>query len=124
MNTRPFHDHGFGGVSAKEDESPFSEALNYETEGRGVLVTSLNPGLVVTEGFPQENVSSRLVMQPPRIAEACVRVVRKEIAPEYAVPRWFAPLQAFRVLTPPLYRWGVRGVRSAGLTATRAKDDV
>ncbi|HKZ75741.1 MAG TPA: SDR family oxidoreductase, partial [Actinomycetota bacterium] len=30
----------------------FSEALNYETEPRGVLVTSVNPGFVRTEGFP------------------------------------------------------------------------
>ena len=31
----------------------FSEAMNYETEGRNVHVTSVNPGFVDTEGFPQ-----------------------------------------------------------------------
>jgi len=37
------------------------------------------------------------------------------------VPRWIPPLQAFRVLTPPLYRWGVRKARDIGLKGTKAK---
>ncbi len=89
----------------------FSEALNYEVEDDGVLVTSVNPAFVSTEGFPQRNTDRRLVMQAERVAEAVVKVVREQIAPEYSVPRWVSPLQAFRVLTPPLYRWGMRRVR-------------
>jgi hypothetical protein len=50
-----------------------------------------------------------------------VKVVRDGIAPEYSVPRWVAPLQAFRVLTLPLYRWGVRQARRTGARATQAK---
>jgi short-subunit dehydrogenase len=91
----------------------FSEALHYDTAPRGVLVTSVNPGLVSTEGFPQERVPKRLVMPAERVAEAIVHVVRDAIAPEYSVPRWVAPFQVFRVLTPPLYRWGVRTARRA-----------
>src|SRR5439155_21060330 len=30
----------------------FSEALNYDTEPRGVLITPVNPAFVVTAGFP------------------------------------------------------------------------
>jgi short-subunit dehydrogenase len=89
----------------------FSESLNYETEGRGVLVTAVNPGFVSTEGFPQNHMDRRLVLPVRRVAEAIVTVVRRDIAPERTVPRWIAPLQAFRVLTPPLYRWGVRRIR-------------
>jgi short-subunit dehydrogenase len=89
----------------------FSESLNYETEGRGVLVTAVNPGFVSTEGFPQDHLDPRLVLPVRRVAETIVTVVRRDIAPERSVPRWIAPLQAFRVLTPPLYRWGVRRVR-------------
>jgi short-subunit dehydrogenase len=99
----------------------FSEALFYEGEPRGVLVTAVNPGLVATEGFPQDHVPSRLVMKPERVAAAIVRAVQEGIAPELAVPRWLSPLEAFRVLTPPLYRWGVRKMRKVGVRATQAR---
>jgi len=36
-----------------------------------------------------------------------VKVARDDISPEYSVPRWAAAMQAFRILTPPLYRWGL-----------------
>jgi hypothetical protein len=61
------------------------------------------------------------VMPVERVSEAIVKVVREEIAPEYSVPRWLSPLQAFRVLTPPLYRWGVRQARRTGVRATQAR---
>ena len=99
----------------------FSEALYYEGERRGVLVTAVNPGLVATEGFPQDHVPPRLVMKPERVAAAIVRAVQEGIAPELAVPRWLSPLEAFRVLTPPLYRWGVRRMREVGVRATQAR---
>ena len=98
----------------------FSESTNYEAENRGVHVTAVNPGFVATEGFPQDSLPSWMVMRSERVAEAIVKVVVEGIAPEHSVPRWVSPLQAFRVLTPPLYRWGVRQTRRAG-TATRAK---
>jgi len=91
----------------------FSESLDYDADRTGVHITAVNPGLVVTEGFPQTGVPKRFVMGPERVAEAIVKVVREGIAPEYSVPRWLAPFQVFRVLTPPLYRWGVRQVRRA-----------
>ena len=56
------------------------------------------------------------------MAGAVVRVVRDDIAPELSVPRYISPLQAFRVLTPPLYRWGVRKGRDMGLKGTKAAD--
>jgi hypothetical protein len=58
-------------------------------------------------------------MPAERVAEAIVHVVHNGIAPEYSVPRWIAPFQIFRVVTPRLYRWGVRRVRSAA-PATKA----
>lgn len=86
----------------------FSESLDPTTKGQGVRVTSVNPGFVPTEGFPKvRGRPSLLTLTPERVAEAIVTVVREEIAPEYSIPRWAAPLQAFRVLTPPLYRWGM-----------------
>ncbi|MGE5226878.1 MAG: SDR family NAD(P)-dependent oxidoreductase [Planctomycetaceae bacterium] len=93
----------------------FSEALHFETEPRGVLVTAVNPGFVQTEGFPQRGAGSLTVLKMPTVTDAIVRVVRRGIAPEATVPRWAAPFQTFRVLTPPLYRWGMRQVRRIGV---------
>ncbi|HTG47587.1 MAG TPA: SDR family NAD(P)-dependent oxidoreductase [Actinomycetota bacterium] len=92
----------------------FSESLNYDTAPKGVLVTSVNPGFVETEAFTHDDLPPQAVLDIDDVAEAIVKVVREGIAPEYSIPRWVAPLQAFRVLTPPLYRWGVRQVRRSG----------
>jgi short-subunit dehydrogenase len=99
----------------------FSESLYYDARPHGVLVTAINPGFVSTEGFPQWHLPQRLVMKPERVADAIVKIVREGIAPEYTLPRWIGPLQAFRVLTPPLYRWGIRKIREVGVKATQAK---
>ena len=102
--------------AAKHGVVGFSEALYYELKDRGVLVTAVNPGFVATEGFPHLDKDQRIVMRPERIADVVVDVVRKGRAPEVSVPRWIAPGQAFRVLVPPLYRYGLsRAAR--GLTA-------
>jgi uncharacterized protein len=85
----------------------FSEALNYELASSGILVTTVNPWLSKTEGFPQRQTPRWLLVDADRVARVIVDVVRKDIAPEISVPRWPSALQAFRVLTPPLYRWGV-----------------
>jgi NADP-dependent 3-hydroxy acid dehydrogenase YdfG len=97
-----------------------SESAHFDAETRGVRVTAVNPGFVVTEGFPCDGVPGWAVMPVERVADAIVRVVREGIAPELSVPRWVSPLQAFRVLTPPLYRWGVRRARRTGVRATEA----
>jgi short-subunit dehydrogenase len=107
-------------TATKHGVVAFSESLHYDTEPAGVHVTAVNPGLVATEGFPQHGLPKRFVMPAERVAEAIVHVVHDGIASEYSVPRWIAPFQVFRVLTPPLYRWGVRMARRAA-PATRAK---
>jgi short-subunit dehydrogenase len=85
----------------------FSESLDVSSRRRGVLVTSVNPAYVPTEGFPATRRPSILTLTPARVAEAIVKVAREGISPEYSVPRWAATMQAFRLLTPPLYRWGL-----------------
>ncbi|HWC31920.1 MAG TPA: SDR family NAD(P)-dependent oxidoreductase, partial [Actinomycetota bacterium] len=106
--------------STKHAVVAFSESLNYETAPQGVLVTSVNPGLVSTELFPHRDTAeggglrARLVMPPERIAATIVRVLERGIAPEISVPRWLASFQAFRVVTPPLFRAGVRRAVAAG----------
>lgn len=100
----------------------FSESLFYEVEDQGVLVTAVNPGFVKTEGFPLVGMDPRMILTMDKVAGAVVRAVRDDIAPELSVPRYISPLQAFRVLTPPLYRWGMRKGRDMGLKGTEAAD--
>jgi len=83
-----------------------SEALYHELGPKGILVTSVNPGFSPTEGFPATG-PSIVRLDPDDVAKLIVDVVRKGTAPEISIPRALAALQAFRVLTPPLYRWGV-----------------
>jgi NADP-dependent 3-hydroxy acid dehydrogenase YdfG len=84
----------------------FSEALFYELGPKGILITSVNPGFSPTEGFPATG-PTLIRVDPDDVATLIVEVVRKGIAPEISIPRPLAALQAFRILTPPLYRWGV-----------------
>ena len=86
----------------------FSEALSYELEPKGILVTSVNPFFAATEGFPQRRTPDVLVMEADSVARTIVDVVREGRGPEVNVPRGLAPLQVVRVVAPPLYRRGVR----------------
>jgi short-subunit dehydrogenase len=110
--------------STKHAVVAFSESLHYEVEPRGILVTAVNPGLVSTEAFPHRDAleRGRPVMRPARVARAIVDVVERGRAPEVSVPRWMAALQIFRVLTPPLYRFGLRRVTRGSLRPTRVDE--
>lgn len=85
-----------------------SEALYQELAPRGVMVTSVNPGLVATEGFPMTEVLRGpfrpFVMEPRRIAAVIVKVVRGRKGPEVSVPRWLGGFQIARMIAPQLYR--------------------
>jgi short-subunit dehydrogenase len=109
-------------TSTKHAVVAFSEALHYEVEPHGLLVTAVNPGLVATEAFPHREAieHGRRVMQPDAVARVILQVIEREIAPERSIPRWVASLQAFRVLTPPLYRFGLRHVARRRAQSTRA----
>jgi short-subunit dehydrogenase len=92
----------------------FSESLHYELKPKGILVTTVNPGFTRTEGFPMTGTPTPLVMTADRVARVLVDVVRRDRAPEVSIPRTYSAAQVFRVLTPPLYRWGLeRGARAA-----------
>jgi short-subunit dehydrogenase len=93
----------------------FSEALDGEVRDRGVRVTAVNPGLVRTEGFPQTDVPSRLLVPLDRVADAIVRVAREGTAPTASVPRAAAVLPLLHGMAPPVFRGGVRAVMRARL---------
>ena len=89
-------------VSSKGEH--MDEAARYVAElldGAG-FTTQILP----TEGFPVTG-PTFVRLDPDDVAKLIVDVVRKGTAPEISIPRSLAALQAFRVLTPPLYRWGV-----------------
>lgn len=94
-------------AATKHGVVAFSESLYHELHGTGVLVTSVNPGFSPTEGFPMRGTPTPILLDPDRVARTIVDVVRRDRVPEVSIPRAVAPLQLFRVLTPPLYRWGV-----------------
>ncbi|HVM11147.1 MAG TPA: SDR family NAD(P)-dependent oxidoreductase, partial [Actinomycetota bacterium] len=100
-------------TASKHAVVALSEALYHELAPRGVMVTSVNPGFVHTEGFPHRELQQdprlrRFVMGPSPTVRAIVEVIEGRRGPEVSVPRWIGPLQAFRILTPPLYRAAVR----------------
>ncbi|HVH53447.1 MAG TPA: SDR family NAD(P)-dependent oxidoreductase [Actinomycetota bacterium] len=109
--------------ASKHGVVAFSEALYYELAPRGILVTSVNPGFAATEGFPQGRLPSALVTRADKVARVIVDVVRQGKAPEVSVPRGMSLWQAFRVLTPPLYRWGVRtATKRLGTTSAKSRE--
>jgi short-subunit dehydrogenase len=96
--------------AAKHGVVAFSESLYHELKPLGIRVTVVNPGFVSTEAFPQRDVPPALVMPADRVARTVLDVARRDRGPEVSVPRAAGALQAFRVLTPHLYRWGVERV--------------
>jgi NADP-dependent 3-hydroxy acid dehydrogenase YdfG len=105
--------------ATKHAVTAFAESLAYELEPFGVRVTSVNPGFTETEAFRQSDVPKPFVMDAGRVARTIVDVVEHERGPEVSVPRWPAAFQLFRVLTPRLYRWGLRTI---GQRAARRAD--
>jgi NAD(P)-dependent dehydrogenase (short-subunit alcohol dehydrogenase family) len=98
-------------TAAKHALVGLSESLYHELAPRGVMVTSVNPGLVATEGFPMRDLLRspyrRFVMKPDRIAAVIVDVIRRRKGPEVSVPRWLGGFQLVRLIAPPLYRGAV-----------------
>ncbi len=90
----------------------FIEGLRADWRRRGVAVCQVNPGLVTTEGFPQQRVRAwalgrRLVAEPDDVARAIVGVARRGTA-ERTVPRWYRTLVVTRHVAAPLYRLATR----------------
>ncbi len=105
--------------ATKHAVTAFAESLAYELEPFGVRVTSVNPGFTDTEGFPQADIPAPLVMDADRVAKTIVDVVERDRGPEISVPRGLAAFQVFRVLTPPLYRWGMRNIAQRAARRSR-----
>lgn len=93
----------------------WSEALHFELLRRGVYVSSVEPGLVPTEGFPRGDLEHRPVLRralaTTEDVSAAIREAIAEQTVQRTVPRWYYALQVVRVLAPPLFRAAQRRLR-------------
>jgi NAD(P)-dependent dehydrogenase (short-subunit alcohol dehydrogenase family) len=97
-------------VASKFGLVGLSEATRLDWIRRGVTVSQLNPGFIVTEQFPQDDLQrSRLgrliLIGPERAAAAIVDVARSGVH-ERTVPRWYRAGVFVRHVAAPLY-WSV-----------------
>ena len=86
----------------------WTDALAQEEAEHGVHVGVVLPGFVVTEGFPQSDLTGSaatrwLVSRPERVAEAIVRAGPGR-RPEVVVPRGYRAVPVLRAIAPPLVR--------------------
>ena len=97
----------------------WTEALNLEFAGRGVYLSSVEPGFIPTEGFPQKNMTQDKVMKYLLGTDAQVsEAIQDAIAhrkPQRVVPRWYYLFQIPRVLTPRLFRFSLDKISRSSL---------
>ena len=100
-----------------------TEALEPQLARRGIHLTSIEPGFIPTEGFPQEDfvghpVMKRLLGTEAQVSEAIQdAVARRKV--QRVVPRWYYLWQVPRVLAPGLFRRGRDKVLGSGLARGR-----
>lgn len=85
-----------------------SESLRGDWGRRGVAVCNVDPGFVVTEGFPQDRllrspIGRRVLVDVDDVAAAIADVARKG-TPERTVPRWYRVAVFARHVVPFWYR--------------------
>ena len=109
---------GTGAYSAaKFALAGWSDALWAEERAHGVHVGLVLPGFIVTEGFPQAELTEKaatrwVVSTPERAAEAIVQAGLGRRAEVY-VPRPYAIAAALRILAPALVRRAIGGGRGS-----------
>lgn len=86
----------------------WSEALHFQLRRQGVFVSSVEPGIVPTEGFPATAIAGNPVLRhamgtPEGVSKAIQDVIATRKM-QRMTPRWYYLLQIPRLLTPPLYR--------------------
>ncbi len=103
----------------------WTEALQPEMEERGIYLSSIEPGFIPTEGFPQKNLVADRFMKhllgtDAQVSAAIMDAIEHR-KPQRVVPRWYYLFQVPRVLFPALYRVGLNKVMSS--SAGRAASD-
>jgi len=103
----------------------WTEALQPDLAERGIYLSSLEPGFVPTEGFPQKNlVGDRFmkhILGTDAQVSAAIRDAIDHRKPQRVVPRWYYLLQVPRVIAPWFYRYALN--KLANSSAGRAAGD-
>ena len=91
--------------ASKHAQIAFSRSLAVELAPRGIMVHTINPGFVETDGFPQRPhfgpLLYRLVIKPPLVVSRLLDAVDKGKR-EIVVPRWYRPAGWAQALAPGL----------------------
>lgn len=86
----------------------WTEALQPELVRKGIYLSSVEPGFVPTEGFPQTELVEDRFMKHILASDAHVsRAIQDAVIgrkPQRVVPRWYYLLQLPRLVTPRVYR--------------------
>ena len=87
----------------------WTESMTPDLAQRQIYMSSVEPGFIPTEGFPQSNLVSDPMMSKILGTEADVSEAIQDAIehrkPQRVVPRWYYTLQLPKVLAPPAYRF-------------------
>ncbi|MEA2461632.1 MAG: uncharacterized protein QOH90_1809 [Actinomycetota bacterium] len=86
----------------------WSEAVGFDLRKKGIFVTSIEPGPIPTEGFPQTALLSHPILRrgvgnAGDVARAVLSAIGKRKT-EIMVPRWFYLFQFPKLIFPRLFR--------------------
>jgi NAD(P)-dependent dehydrogenase (short-subunit alcohol dehydrogenase family) len=85
----------------------WSEAMHFQLRAKGVFVSTVEPGIVPTEGFPATAIESGLLRFTMGTTADVSKAIQSAIAGrkmQRVTPRWYYLLQIPRLLMPPIYR--------------------
>lgn len=100
----------------------WTESARFDLERKGIFLSTVEPGPIPTEGFPQKGLTGhpwlrRLVGTPGDVSAAVVDVIENKKA-QRVVPRPYYLLQFLKLTSPRLYRFLARRImnvrRSSG----------
>ena len=118
---------GSGAYSASKFAlAGWSDALWAEERPHGVHVGLVLPGFIVTEGFPQSELTekpwTRWIVSTPEAGAEAIYQAGIGRRPERYVPRPYGMAAALRVIAPGLVRRMLGGGRAAVMTTTTGPD--
>jgi uncharacterized protein len=87
----------------------WTEGLGPELAKSGIYLSSVEPGFVPTEGFPQHGLLNdkvmRYILGTDAQVSAAIRDAIEHRKPQRVVPRWYYMFQIPKVVTPGIYRF-------------------